>query len=82
MKIRCIEPEDRDEWLRMRVALWPDYSLEEHLSEMDEFSVGKQPLAVFVANRSEGGLGGFLEVSIRPYADGCETQSVGYLVMT
>jgi aminoglycoside 6'-N-acetyltransferase I len=35
--------------------------------------------AVFVCARGEGGLCGLAEVSIRPYADGCETDDVGYL---
>jgi aminoglycoside 6'-N-acetyltransferase I len=35
--------------------------------------------AVFVAERPAGGLGGFLEASLRHYAEGCDTHPVGYL---
>lgn len=34
---------------------------------------------VFVAVRQEGNLVGFLEASLRKYADGCETSPVGYI---
>ena len=34
---------------------------------------------VFVAERAEGGLCGFVEVAIRPWAIGCEARPVGYV---
>ena len=34
---------------------------------------------VFVAERSDGGLCGFLEAGTRPFADGCDSQPVGYI---
>jgi len=37
------------------------------------------PQAVFVAVRPEGGLGGFLEASLRTYAEGCDSSPVGYI---
>jgi GNAT superfamily N-acetyltransferase len=37
------------------------------------------PIGVFVAVRPEGGLCGFLEASLRPFADGCATSPVGYI---
>lgn len=36
-------------------------------------------LACFVAERSGGLLGGFIEVGLRKYADGCDTSPVGYI---
>ncbi len=36
-------------------------------------------LAVFVADRRDGRLGGFLEAGSRPYADGCAFSPVGYI---
>jgi len=78
MEIRPAKSKDKAEWLRMRMTLWPNFSRKQHLAEMTEFE-GNQALAVFVAVRYEGGLGGFLEVSIRPFADGCDTQPVGYI---
>ncbi len=79
MEIRLAKSDDEAEWLRMRRGLWPDCSEKQHLAEMTEFFEGNPTLAVFVAVRPAGGLGGFLEVSIRPFADGCDTQPVGYL---
>ncbi|MFI5230126.1 MAG: GNAT family N-acetyltransferase [Gemmatimonadales bacterium] len=35
--------------------------------------------AVFVAERADGGLAGFVEVGARAYADGCDTSPVGYI---
>jgi len=77
--IRRAEPADKAEWLRMRLALWPHDSTESHLADMDEYLADEANWAVFVAARPEGGLGGFLEASLRPYADGCDTRPVGYI---
>jgi aminoglycoside 6'-N-acetyltransferase I len=77
--IRRVEPRDEDEWLRMRRTLWPECPLDEHLSEIAEYFSGEQRWATFVAARPEGGLCGFLEASIRPFAEGCHTRPVGYI---
>jgi aminoglycoside 6'-N-acetyltransferase I len=77
--IRRVEPQDSDEWLRMRRALWPDCPLGTHLEEMDEYGADGQGMATFVAGRAEGGLCGFLEASLRPFAEGCESRPVGYI---
>lgn len=37
------------------------------------------PAAAFVAEHAAGGLGGFIEVGLRKYADGCDTSPVGYI---
>ena len=77
--IRRAEPQDSDEWLRMRRALWPDCPLERHLAEMGEYGPDGQGMATFVASRAEGGLCGFLEASLRQFAAGCESRPVGYI---
>jgi aminoglycoside 6'-N-acetyltransferase I len=70
--IRQIIPSDTAEWLRMRLALWPEHSAEEHLQDME--TVHADPTnAVFVAQRENGSLCGFLEAAQRKYADGCDT---------
>lgn len=58
----------------MRVALWPEGSLQEHTDETRQMPGPDHPelAAVFVAPRAEGGLRGFLEMSIRSYAEGCD----------
>ena len=77
--IRRITPKDQPEWLRMRLALWPEHTSEEMLAEMVEIQANPfQP--VFVAERSGEGLGGFVEVSLhREYTPGCETYPAGYI---
>jgi aminoglycoside 6'-N-acetyltransferase I len=77
-QLRPIRPDDESEWLRMRSALWTDYSIEEMKAEMDEIRAdSKKP--VFVLERPEGGLGGFIELALRPWASGCTTHPVGYI---
>lgn len=79
MLIREVKPSDRAEWLRMRIALWPG-SDEDHERETGEYFRQPEPnTAVFVAERDHGKLGGFLEASIRYYAEGCDTRNVGYI---
>jgi aminoglycoside 6'-N-acetyltransferase I len=78
IQIRRAGTEDKPEWLRMRLALWPGTSPEKQHAEMDEFFLDPmQP--VFVAVRNNGKLGGFLEAGTRKYAEGCETSPVGYI---
>src|SRR5262249_49128126 len=71
-----LRPSDKDAWLRMRLALWPD----SEPKEVDEFLAGRahEPLAVLVAEEP-GALVGFVELSIRNIAEGCVTDRVGYL---
>lgn len=78
MLIRRVSPTDMEEWLRMRLALWPDNTLTEMRQEMEEILADpNQP--VFVAERSEAGLVGFLEVSIHVDIYGCDSKPVGYI---
>lgn len=76
--VRRVKKEDWDEWLRLRRALWPEGTAEEHTREMAWYTTSGRG-ATFVIERPQGGLGGFVEVSIRPFADGCRTRPVGYL---
>jgi len=87
MVVRRPGSEDRAEWTRRRVALWPETSAQTHAEEVAAFLsenltgwlAGLHAVAVFVAVRPGGGLCGFLEASIRPYAEGCATWPVGYV---
>ncbi len=82
MVVRAVEVGDRAEWLRLRLALWPDSSSEKEAEEVDTFLAG-YPLptlmAAFVAVRPEGGLCGLAEVSIHGSAPGCQTDRIGYV---
>lgn len=103
--VRPVTPADRDDWLRMRVDLWPDGSKAEHAGEIAAFFDGltREPTAVLIAEGDAGstidhrekpegvedepaGAGsdagqvlGFVELSIRPCAEGCRTNRVAYL---
>jgi aminoglycoside 6'-N-acetyltransferase I len=58
----------------MRHALWPHHSIEEHQADVAVMpgEHNRDLAAVFVAPRVEGGLCGFLEMSVRSYAEGCD----------
>lgn len=80
--IRTVTPADSDTWLRMRCALWPDGSAPEHRDEIEQFFAGdfpRWPWTALVAHDDTSTLLGFAEVSVRPYAEGCESPQVGYL---
>ena len=78
MKIRAYRDTDWSEWLRMSVALFPEYTADELAGGMREFR-GRRDGEVFVAERDDGSAAGFVEVGARPYADGCDTGPVGYV---
>ena len=65
MTIRRVNSSDKNEWARMRNALWPG-SAKEHLDEIDTyFSKGEIAIVeAFVLERSNGKLGGFIELRI------------------
>lgn len=85
--VRPAHETDRGEWLRMRAALWPDESPGEHAAEVDGHFAGRAPghpglflaSAAFVAVRASGALCGFVEASVRSYAEDCATDRVGYV---
>ena len=80
--IRRATAADKPEWMRMRLALWPDGTVEMFSAEMDVMLA--DPLSpVFLAVRPDAGasaaLGGFLEAGTRKYAEGGESSPVGYI---
>lgn len=79
VKIREISAGDEADWLRMRVQLWPDSS-DDHALEIRQWFAGqrKEPLAVLLALVGDEAVG-FVELSIRPYAEKCHTENVAYL---
>lgn len=71
--------EDRAEWLRLRRALWPDCSKSMHALEMREYRTKARQRIVLVLARARGGLGGFIEVSVRDRVDGSKSSEVAYI---
>ncbi|HTE44088.1 MAG TPA: GNAT family N-acetyltransferase [Gemmatimonadaceae bacterium] len=80
MNIRRYRDSDWDDLVRMEFALLP------HAAEEDDGQaswmrqiVSNPEAAVFVAERADGSVCGFVEAGTRPYADGCDTSPVGYV---
>lgn len=72
-------PTDPD-WLRLRLALWPDSSAGEHQEEMSSFVAQPERFAQFLARSEEHGAVGFAEASLRTdYVSGTETSPVAFL---
>jgi aminoglycoside 6'-N-acetyltransferase I len=82
--VRVARPADCELLARLRAALWPDSSAEEHAQELVSILAGKapglMPLIEFLAEEPSGPLVGFAEVGLRSLADGCDaSHAVGYL---
>lgn len=62
----------------MRAALWPDAAAVDLRTELEEHLKGRRDIVAFVLEM-DASLVGFLEASIRPWAEGCTTSNVGYV---
>jgi aminoglycoside 6'-N-acetyltransferase I len=62
----------------MRLTLWGGTAAE-HIHDIDAYFATPQGDITFVVERLAGGLGGFIEVSLRNYAEGCTTSPVAYI---
>ena len=76
MRIREIQTQDRAEWLRLLLELYAGSDESDHIPIVDAFLNGSSsdwllPSAVFVCEHESTGLCGFLELSVRNYAEGC-----------
>ena len=78
-RIRPLADGDLSEWLRLRQLLWDQSTVDEHRSEMVGIIENAGSQFVTVADLGSGRLAGFLEASIRPQAEDCDTENVGYL---
>ena len=77
--IRPLEEHDLSEWLRLRTLLWDEADEDDHRSEMVDIIEHSESQLVVVADAGEGKIAGFLEASIRSFAEDCESDHVGYL---
>lgn len=78
MEIRPVRPEEYPAWLRFRHLLWPDADLDELKAEQEEI-LEDENQDVLAAVMPDGELAGFIEVSLRKWAEGCSTHPVGYI---
>ena len=77
LSVRQMSRADRATWIRMRVALWPDETAEVHGKDIDEMLAGNAAYG-FVAE-TEADAVGFAEITIRPFANGCDSRPVPFL---
>ncbi|HYJ89907.1 MAG TPA: GNAT family N-acetyltransferase, partial [Pyrinomonadaceae bacterium] len=77
--VRPVTEKDLSEWFRLRQRLWDATSDDDHKAEMLDILDHMDTQLVLVADGSDGKLAGFLEASIRPFVEDCESDNVGYL---
>ncbi|MFI4898503.1 MAG: GNAT family N-acetyltransferase [Phycisphaerales bacterium JB059] len=80
--IRSVTPEDARAWVRMREQLGAEWVIPGFERKIERFFetglIDHLPHAVFVAE-DDGRPIGLAEVSLRQFAEGCETSPVGFL---
>jgi len=78
--VRPVSELDLTAWVAMRAALWPEGSPGQHAREVAELLEAgpTDRAATLVAEGRNGDLVGFVELSVRNYAEDCETDRVGY----
>jgi aminoglycoside 6'-N-acetyltransferase I len=79
VNVRPLAETDIEEWFRLRQKLWDETSEEDHKAEMYEILNDEESQFVAVADIPQNGICGFIEASIRPMAEDCESEDVGYL---
>lgn len=77
--VRPLRETDLDDWFRLRKMLWDETSNNDHKSEMIDILDHHETQLVLIAEAGGGRLVGFLEASIRPFVEDCDTDHVGYL---
>ena len=77
--VRPLKDGDLDGWLALRRHLWDGVSEDEHKVEMMDILDHTDSQFVVIAESGDGRLIGFLEASIRPFVEDCQTDHVGYL---
>jgi aminoglycoside 6'-N-acetyltransferase I len=78
VKIREIVERDRDQWVRLREALWPGSPSDHDAETRNYFENPPEAPIVFVAD-ADGRLVGFLELDYRKYAPGCGSSPVAFI---
>ena len=83
MMVTCrpVEPGDAAVWAALRQALWPDAAPGEHQAEIARYFAGtlREPVMVLLACDGDQGPMGFVELSLRAYAEGCRSDNVAYV---
>jgi aminoglycoside 6'-N-acetyltransferase I len=80
--IRPLEIRNVQDWATMRGALWPAADVADLLDEANAFATGASEShvdAVFVAEDGALQTIGFVELSIREFADGCDSMPIPHI---
>lgn len=75
--IRELRGRDKELWLSLYRRLWPDFSNEALLAEIDRINKSSKRSAYVAEN--DGVPLGFAEYALRDYANGCNSQPVPFL---
>jgi len=75
-----MERGDRDAWVSMQLALWPDASPAEQIASIGKYFCGINTFITlaFIAEYNSRPVG-FLELNLRPYAEGAESSPVPHI---
>ncbi len=78
---RPVENADAAAWTQLRQALWPDAVPGEHADEIARYFRGtlREPIMVLFAEDGDARPIGFVELSLRAYAEGCQSDNVAYV---
>jgi aminoglycoside 6'-N-acetyltransferase I len=80
MKTTLLRSAADSDWLRLRLALWPDADESEHREEMAKLVAGPDQYVQFIAHADEQRAIGLAEASIRSdYVNGTESSPVAFL---
>jgi aminoglycoside 6'-N-acetyltransferase I len=77
--VRLLREADFSDWFRLRKMLWDEAGEAEHRAEMLDIIQHPDAQLILIAENNAGKLVGFLEASIRPFVEDCQTDHVGYL---
>ena len=82
MVVRPVEERDSEVWAAMRGRLWPEADAADLAREAHAFAAGTAQAvlaAAFVADGGDATLGGFIEIAVRPFSDGCDSMPVPHV---
>lgn len=78
--VRPARPDDRAAWLKLRMELWPDEDADLLAEDIEAHLAGREALRQHVLLAEDGAdIVGMIELSERPYAEGCETSPVAFI---
>lgn len=80
MNVRPAERRDAQRWLEMQLALWPDAERSEQAANIEQYFLGKSRFTTiaFIAEDGRDSIG-FLELNLRPYAEGARSTPVPHI---